>query len=188
MRTWRWVLVGVLLGSFSCGSVDRAAVPAVESPDSSAVSDPASAIVIGTFDSRCVALAYYRSEAVLVSLDAMYVEYEAAVASGDSIRAAELDSTGRAWQEMMHDQVFSTGDVDEVMWEIWGDLPAIAEEAGVDIIVSDWDVLYRDSLFLPVDVTDLLVRRFAPTEETLEIISQMKGMPAVPSQLLPPDA
>jgi hypothetical protein len=188
MRKIDRVLLSVAaLGLCSC-SLDRAAGVAGDSADSVAVSEPASGLVIGTFDSRCVALAYYRSEAVLGRLDGMYAEYEEAVASGDSIRAEELDSTGRALQQLMHEQVFSTGDVDEIMWEVWADLPAIAEEAGVDLIVSEWDLLYDCGTLVKLDLTDTLVRRFNPSEETLEIISQMKGMPAVPSQFLSPDA
>jgi hypothetical protein len=184
---YRLPVTVLLLGLGGC-SVDGSAVPVVGNPDSSALLEPASSLVIGTFDSRCVAVAFYRSEASLARIDTLYAEYEQAIAAGDSLAAAGLDSLGRDLQTRMHEQVFSAGDADEVLWEIWDQLPAVAEEAGVDLIVSEWDILYSDSLFHPVDVTDILVRRFHPSEETLEIISQMKGMPAVPAQLLSPDA
>jgi hypothetical protein len=175
-----------LVAICSC-SAGHAGSSVALSADSMTASEPAGRLLVGTFDSRCVALACYRSEASLARIDTLYAEYEKAIAAGDSLAAAELDSMGRDLQTRMHEQVFSAGDADEVLWEIWDQLPAIAEEAGVDLIVSEWDILYSDSLFHPVDVTDLLVRRFNPNEETLEIISQMKGMPAVPAQLLSPD-
>jgi len=185
MRRGLVAAVLAVTGLASC-SAGSAALQEGEGSDSTALGAPV-APVIGTFDSRCVALAYYRSEESLAALDAMMMEYEKAVAAGDSLAARELDSLGRDRQDRMHAQVFSAADADEVIWEIWDVIPEVAAEAGVDVIVSEWDVIYSDSLFAPVDVTDFLVRRFHPTEETLGIITQMKGMPAVPPQLLSPD-
>lgn len=140
--------------------------------------------VIGTFDSRCVALAYYRSEEFLAEVAELKAEYEAALQSGDTERADELGILGPEQQQLGHNQVFSAGDIDEIIWLIWSELPAVAEEAGVDVIVSTWDIIYRDESMRFVDVTDLLVMFFDPSEETLGIIESMKGMPAIPRQFL----
>ncbi len=149
-----------------------------------AESTESSDLVIGTFDSRCVALAYYRSDEFLTGIDAQKAEYEAAVEAGDTERAEELGELGPEQQELAHERVFSTGDIDEIIWTIWSELPGVAEEAGVDLIVSTWDIIYRDESFEFVDVTDLLVVFFDPSEETLDMIETMQGMPAIPSQFI----
>lgn len=140
--------------------------------------------VIGTFDSRCVAVAYYRSAEFLAEVDEQKAEYEAALQSGNTDRADELGILGPEQQQLAHEQVFSTGDIDEIIWMIWSELPAVAEETGVDVIVSTWDIIYRDEMMQFVDVTDQLVMFFNPSEETLGIIESMKGIPAIPQQFL----
>ncbi len=140
--------------------------------------------VIGTFDSRCVAAAYYRSEEFLADIAEQKAEYEEALQVGDTERADELGALGPEQQQLAHEQVFSRGDIDEIIWLIWSELPDVAEEAGVDLIVSTWDIIYRDESMQFVDVTDLLVLFFDPSEETLDLIESMRGMPAIPPQFL----
>lgn len=140
--------------------------------------------VIGTFDSRCVALAYYRSEEFLAEVAELKAEYEAVLQAGDTERADELGILGPERQELVHEQVFSAGDIDEIIWLIWSELPAVAEEAGVDIIVNSWDIVYRDENMQFVDITEQLVAFFDPSEETIGIIESMNGIPAIPSQFL----
>lgn len=140
--------------------------------------------VIGTFDSRCVAAAYYRSEEFLADIAEQKAEYEAVLQVGDTERADELGELGPEQQQLAHEQVFSAGGIDEIIWMIWSELPGVAEVAGVDLIVSTWDIIYRDESMQFVDVTDLLVMFFDPSEETLDLIESMKGMPAIPPQFL----
>ncbi len=47
-------------------------------------------IVIGTFDSRCVAAAYYRSADFMEEINALKAEHDAAEEAGDTELAAEL--------------------------------------------------------------------------------------------------
>ncbi len=140
--------------------------------------------VIGTYDSRCVAVAYYRSEEFLAEVAELKAEYEAALQAGDTERAEELAIRGPEQQQIGHEQVFSAADIDEIIWMIWSELPTVAEEADVDVIVSTWDIVYRDESMQFVDVTDLLVIFFDPSEETLDVIESMKGMPAIPRQFM----
>lgn len=148
------------------------------------VDGPPEGAVIGTFDSRAVAAAYYRSAEFMEMMDAQKLEHEEALMAGDSARAAVLEEMGEASQAAAHEQVFSTGDVDEIIWMIYGELPGVAEEVGVDVIVSIWDLYYMDPGEEFVDVTDQLVLFFDPSEETLELVEQIKGMPAVPMQMM----
>ncbi len=151
----------------------------------SAAQDPVeTGPVIGIFDSRCIALAYYRSEEFLVEIDELKAEYETALQAGDEERAEELSVLGSEQQQLAYEQTFSTGDIDEIISMIWSELPGVAEKAGVDIIVNSWDIIYKDETVQFVDVTDLLVEFFNPTEEVLETIEEIKATPAVPVQFL----
>ncbi|MEA3266826.1 MAG: hypothetical protein U9P42_07775 [Candidatus Fermentibacteria bacterium] len=141
-------------------------------------------IVVGTFDSRCVAAAYYRSADFLDKIDEMKAEHTAAEEAGDTELAAALAAQGEEQQRLTHLRVFSAGDIEEIIWLIWSELPAVAEEAGVDVIVSIWDIVYRDDDIRFVDVTDRLVVFFDPSDETLELIDEIKGAPAIPAPLI----
>ncbi len=152
---------------------------------SAAAQDPAeTGPVIGVFDSRCVALAYYRSEEFMTEINQLKADYEAALQEGDSVLAEELGILGPQMQQLAHEQVFSTGNIDEIISMIWSELPGVAEEAGVDIIVNSWDIIYKDETVQFLDVTDLMVEFFNPTEEVLETIEEIKATPAVPVQFL----
>lgn len=144
-------------------------------------------IAIGTFDSRCVAAAYYRSADFMEDMNALKAEHGAAEEAGDTELALELEALGEEKQHLAHTQVFSTADIEEIIWLIWSELPGVAEEAAVDIIVSVWDIMYKEDSIRYVDVTDRLVSFFDPTQETLNLVEEMKGMPAIPGPLLPSD-
>ncbi|MEN8207802.1 MAG: hypothetical protein ABFR50_00975 [Candidatus Fermentibacteria bacterium] len=140
--------------------------------------------LIGVFDSRCVAFAYYRSEEFMIMINQQKADYEAALLDGDSVRAEELGILGPQMQQLAHEQLFSTADIDDIISMIEFELPGVAEEAGVDIIVNSWDIIYKDETVQFVDVTDLLVEFFDPTEESLETIEEIKITPPVPIQSL----
>lgn len=145
-------------------------------------------IVVGTFDSRCVAAAYYRSADFMDEINALKVEHNAAEEAGDTELVEALATRGEEQQHLAHMQVFSTGDIEELIWLIWSQLPGVAQEAGVDIVVSVWDIMYREDSVRFVDVTDRLVSFFDPTDETLELIEEMKKVPPIPGPMLPEDS
>lgn len=135
---------------------------------------------IGTFDSRCVALAYYRTGETQTEFDAIRAEFSEAEASGDSARMEELTAIGSGRQAEIDAQVFSTGDIDDIVAEMQSDFPAIAEQAGVEVIVSVWDLAYISEEAELVDVTDQVVALLNPSEETLGIIEAMRVVPPDP--------
>lgn len=69
--------------------------------------------------------------------------------------STSVSAQGPEQQRLMHEQVFSAR-----------------------------DIVYRGDRMQFVDVTDLLVIFFDPTEETLGIIESMRGVPAIPSQFI----
>ena len=70
----------------------------------------------------------------------------------------------------------TTAPVDDVLEHIQAQLPALASQAGVEVIVSKWDLVYQAPSTSFVDVTDLLVAAFDPNERGLksarEIVTQ----------------
>ena len=123
---------------------------------------PGSKLRVGTFDSRTVAGAYYGSEEFDRHLKDLSAEHERAKAAGDEKRVKELEVEGPASQELAHKQFFGTGSVDNILEKIKAKIPRIAKQAGVDVIVSKYDVVYQQSGVEFVDVTDYLVKLFPP--------------------------
>lgn len=95
--------------------------------------DFGSKILVGTFDSRAVAIAYYRTETHANYINDLKAERAKAKAAGDEERVKELSAKGKAWQELANKQGFSTWPVDDILETIKGKLPEIAEQAGVDL-------------------------------------------------------
>ncbi len=140
---------------------------------------------IGTYDSRAVALAYYNSaEQKLVSQN-MQAEYQKAKAAGDEAKIKELEAAGPARQELMHQQVFSSGTISNVMATLQNKIPAIARDARVVLMASKWDIVYRDSAVEYVDVTMQLVQLLNPEEKVLKWIEELKSQPPIPIDKLP---
>jgi len=139
---------------------------------------------VGTFDSRALAMAYYRSEGFVRQMQDMRAEYEKAKAAGDEKRVMELEAEGPALQELLHKQGFSTWPVDNILERIKGKIPEIASQADVDVIVSKWNIVYQRSGVEFVDVTDHMVKPFDPDENTLKIIKDIQGQDPVPLEEL----
>jgi len=148
-------------------------------------------VVVGTFDSRAITLAYVRSEAFDEYLGAQRKDIERAIErardAGDGGVVAALEAVGPAMQERIHRRGFGTAPVDEFLARIADELPRIAEEAGVDVIVSKWSLTYRDPSAELVDVTDLLVAEFGPDEKTLQAIREICATEPVPLDQLEGD-
>ncbi|MDD5644445.1 MAG: hypothetical protein PHO00_03230 [bacterium] len=139
-----------------------------------------SKIYVGIFDSRALAMAYYRSEPFNRKINEMKAECEKAKAQGDEKRVKELETEGPALQELAHKQGFSTWPVDNILEKIKEKIPEIAKEANVDIIISKWTIAYQRSEIEFVDVTDLMVKLFNPDEETLKLVKEIQKQKPIP--------
>ncbi len=161
------VLVGAILLAV-CGATTR------ENPT----------VVVGTFDSRAVLMAYVGSDEFKDYLSAQKADVgralDRAKAAGDQELVANLDALGPAMQKRIHQQGFGTAPVDDIIARIEDKLPGIAEEAGVDVIVSKWALAYRSPAAKFVDVTDLLTAEFDPDEATLKGIREIVEIEPVP--------
>ncbi len=137
-------------------------------------------IRVGAFDSRLVAIAYVRSEAFKKRLAKLRAELGEAKAAGDKKRIKQLEALGPALQELVHKQGFSTWPVHDILKTIKEELPGIAKQADVDIIVSKWDVAFRRDGAAVIDVTDLMVKPFSPDEATRKVLESVRKKAPVP--------
>jgi hypothetical protein len=134
---------------------------------------------VGIFDSRAVAVAYAHSDFNKKRMEPKQAEMEKAKAAGDTIKMKQLDEWGKAQQDKLHRQKFGKESVSDMLEDIKNDLPDIAKKAGVDVIVSKWDVVYQNPSAELVDITKELVQPFKSTEKTMKIIESLqKHQPA----------
>lgn len=143
------------------------------------------AMRIGIYDSRAVALAYYNSAPQRRYLQELQAEYQKAKATNDENRVKELEESGPARQEMMHLQVFGGVTIPNVIAAVRDKLPVIAKDARVVLLVSKWEVTYRDPAIEYVDVTMPLVKLFDPEDKVLKWIEEMKTQEPIPVDKLP---
>lgn len=142
------------------------------------------AVVVGTFDSRAVLFAHVGSEAFKSYLAAQKADLDRvrdrARAAGDKALSADLDALGPGVQRRIHEQGFGTAPVADILERIADRLPDVAAKAGVDVIISKWDLTYHRPSATFVDVTDLLVAEFHPDQETLKGIHEIVSQDPVP--------
>jgi hypothetical protein len=142
---------------------------------------------IGVYDSRAVAVAWGNSAEFQKSLDAVKADYKKAKAAKDDRRVKEIGDQMKAQQRRLHEQGFSTGSVANLMAKIKDSLPAAAKKAGVDVIVSKWEVNYQSPGIKVVDVTDALVALFHPSAKGLEWAKSIQTHPPVPLEQITDD-
>lgn len=141
-------------------------------------------VVVGTFDSRGVLFAYVASAEFKQEMAALHAELEQARKAGDDERVAELDALGPQMQERIHAQGFGTAPVDDIIARFEDRLPTIAEETGVDVIVSKWTLSYSSPTAKFVDVTEQLAAEFNPDEATLERMHELLATDPLPPEQL----
>jgi Skp family chaperone for outer membrane proteins len=175
MKGMRVVLMNLLV--LSCVFAAYSIILASESHAGG--KEEASVLRIGVFDSRAVAIAYARSEPFRKRIDDMKAEHRKATEAGNEARAKELATAGPELQDMLHKQGFSTWPVDNILEKIEAAIPGIAEKAGVDVIVSKWDVVYQRPGVELVNITDFMVEPFQPNEDTMKVIAEIQTQPPV---------
>jgi RNA polymerase sigma-70 factor (ECF subfamily) len=109
--------------------------------------------VVGIYDSRAVAFAYWHEE----------------VDGRERFRSLDEVADGI----LLHQQVFSHHEPVEALRHIEARLPEVMRQAGVDLIVSKWDEeeLTNYNPENPVDVTETLVMLYNPDPGVLEFMA-----------------
>ncbi len=141
-------------------------------------------VVVGTFDSRAVAMAHFGRFIKDGGLEKLYHDHDKAKAAGDIKKAEELATKGQILQKQLHMRMFGNAPIDDILKEIKKDIPGVAKTTGVDIILGKWDIVYQISSAKVVDITNQLVELFDPDDETLEKIKSVLKNPPVPREEL----
>jgi hypothetical protein len=137
---------------------------------------------IGTFDSRCVAIAYAKSDFLKNKDSDLRKEQAKAKAEGNETRVNELDKIGQHLQFILEQQVFSTGSVNNIIEKIKDKIPAIAEKNNVKLILSKWELFYHDESLEIVDITDQIVNLFNLDEQSRNSVEGIKKMEPIPME------
>jgi hypothetical protein len=135
---------------------------------------------VGIFDSRAIAHAYYLSGIGKQIMSSWVEKLNQAKKEGDDKLIKELQAWGQAIQLATHLQGFSIACVVDMFEKIEAELPKIAKEAGVDIIVSKREIVYKNPSIEIVDVTSDLAKLFNPDESALRIIEDLRTNTPVP--------
>jgi hypothetical protein len=138
------------------------------------------AISVGVFDSRAVACAWIRSKANAQRIKQIQAEYKKAEAKGDQKLMEQIVEE----QRIGHKQVFGNEPIDDVLEKIKDKLPKIASDAGVDILVSKWEIAYQNKSAKFVDVTWEMVNLCEPDEATVKVIKGLLELKPVPPEEL----
>ena len=153
--------------------------------------DPAQTVKplrVGAFASRAVALAYYRkfyrSPEFVARLKKLQEDRDQAKNAGDQEKAKRLEAEGRAEQAHSHAQVFGSAPIDDILAKIQDQLPEIAKQAGVDLIVSQWSITYRLPNAECVDVTEPMAKLFQPDEQTWKMLRELPKHPPLSAEQL----
>lgn len=148
------------------------------------VDSAAPRIVLGTFDSRALVVAYAHSDRFAESTKELHAAHRQAKETGDAEAIAALEERGQSLQALMHRQTFCAAPIPKILELLEDELPAVAKQAGVDVIVSRWNVTYRNETARSIDVTDLLVEPFDPDERVLKIVEDLKDQAPLPLEAL----
>jgi Skp family chaperone for outer membrane proteins len=140
----------------------------------------AQALRIGIFDSRAVALAWYNSPGGRKDLGGLHEELRHAKERRDTERVKEIEALGPARQQLMHQQVFSNGSISNFLPALATTLETVAKEKGVAVIVSKWEIAWKDPAFEYVDVTDALIAAMKPDAKVQRWLADMKSKEPLP--------
>ena len=126
---------------------------------------------VGTFNSRAVALAFYRSDVWAGVMKAKHAERASAQQAGNKEKVAELEKWGGEQQELAHKQVFGSAPIPNILEYVLPGFPEIAKAAGVPLVVGD--VYYANDSVQRVDVTMQIVDWLKSNEKTRAMVKDL---------------
>jgi hypothetical protein len=136
-------LVGLLFGS---------------PPPARAQAGPEARLTVGIFSRATIVQVFYRSEMWKARMQAMAEEQNKAVTAGDASKADQIDRELNTMQARAQKQLIGDAPLKNIYDLLQAEWPAIAKEAGVDMIVEM--PLYQATGVRVVDVTPFIVKRF----------------------------
>ncbi len=132
---------------------------------------------VGVYDSRAVAVAWANSTEFKETMKPIEADYQRAKETKDAKRMKEIDAQMKWRQTRAHEQAFSTSSVAPIVAKLKSSLPDIAKQAGVQIIISKWELNHQSSDVELVDVTDKMVALFQVNERGLKWCKEIQQKP-----------
>ena len=139
---------------------------------------------VGVYDSRAVAVAYANSTEFKEAMKPIEAEFKKAKEAKDEKRVKMIENQMQLQQRRAHEQGFSTGSVAPIMAKVKASLPDLAKQAGVQIIVSKWELNHQSPDVEIVDVTDQIVALFHVNERGLKWCKEIQQKPPLPIEQL----
>ena len=138
---------------------------------------------IGVYDSRAIAVAFANStEFQDTILQPARADHDKAKAAKDDKQMKEIENRMKLTQRRLHEEGFSTGSVSSIMDRVKTSLPDLARQAGVDVIVSKWELNYQSPNVELTDVTDKLTALFHTSEQGKKWAKSIQGKPPIPME------
>lgn len=141
-------------------------------------------VVLGTFDSRALVVAYAHSDLFEERMKELKDAYREAQVSGDAEAIAAGEKRGQELQAQLHRQTFCAAPIPEILALLEEELTSVAVEEGIDVIVSRWNLAYQGDEARSVDVTLRLIEFFDPDERVLKIVEELKDQAPLPLEAL----
>src|SRR5438094_14311 len=139
---------------------------------------PQAKVRVGTYDPRAIAVAFAASKAMNDELKSMMHERDEAKKAGDNAKVAQLQARGAEMQRRLHRQGFSGAPVDDILAKVTDQLPKVAADSNVAVIVAKPDYTAAD--VETVDVTDGVVKLVDTSGKTLRMSKYLRTKPIVP--------
>lgn len=135
---------------------------------------------VGVYDSRAVAVAYSNSTEFKEAMKPVEAEYKKAKETKDEKRVKAIEGQLQLQQRRAHEQGFSTGSVAPIMAKVKDRLLDVARQAGVQVIVSKWELNHQSPNVELVDVTDQIVALFHVNERGLKWCKEIQSTKPIP--------
>lgn len=139
---------------------------------------------IGTYDSRIIIFAYSRSAFFRQHMMKFNSANDSAQKAKDTAKIRELSIQAMSYQHLLHQMVFGTGSVTAVMDLVKDKIPEIARNAGVSMVLSKWEMMYKDPSAEVIDLTEQIVQLFNPKEDIHKMMEEISKTEPVPLEEL----
>ena len=146
-----------------------------------ALATPAQNLRVGTFHQPSIVVAYYRSPQWAAVLNSKLAEREQAKKANDAKKVEELETWGKAHQEMSHRQLAGEAPITNILEALQPAFPEIAKSVHVAAIAAD--LPYVDGTVEKVDITDALLDWLKADDRTRSIVRDIRGRKAPLSPL-----
>ena len=136
-------------------------------------------IKIGVYDSRAIAICYFRSTEFSKEMRSLMEQRKEALKDSDSVKAKELEEKGILLQRIAHDKGFGTGSVAEILEKYKVEIEKLAKENNLVVVLSKWELNYSDPNIELVDITLQMMDLFGADDNLKKMYKQMKEMDPV---------